>query len=78
MLLYKKLLLMTFSTTLVIMAVLHFTGDTLHNLYNGMFRIFEAKTDEIQGEWTNLQHTDLHNLHTSLNFMKIMKSQRKR
>jgi hypothetical protein len=41
-------------------------------------RIFEPKRDEVTGGWRKLHNEDLHNLHSSPNLIRMMKSMRMR
>jgi hypothetical protein len=41
-------------------------------------RIFGPKRDEVTGCWRKLHNEDLHNLHTSLNVIRMIKSGRMR
>jgi hypothetical protein len=41
-------------------------------------RIFGPKRDEVTGEWRELQNEELHDLYSSPNIIRIMKTRRKR
>jgi hypothetical protein len=41
-------------------------------------RIFGPKRDEVTGEWRKLHNEELHNLYSSSNIIRIIKSQRMR
>jgi hypothetical protein len=41
-------------------------------------RIFGSKRDEVTGEWRNLQSEELHNLYSSPNIIRQIKSRRTR
>jgi hypothetical protein len=41
-------------------------------------RIFGPKTDEVTGEWKKLHYKELHNLYTSKNIFRQIKSRRMR
>ena len=41
-------------------------------------KIFDAKRDEITGEWRTLPNSELHELHTSPNIIRILKWRRMR
>jgi hypothetical protein len=41
-------------------------------------RIFGPKGDEVTGDWRKLHNEELHNLHSSPNIIKMMKSKRMR
>jgi hypothetical protein len=41
-------------------------------------RIFEPKTDEVTGEWRKLQNGELHNLYSSPDIIRQIKSRRMR
>jgi hypothetical protein len=41
-------------------------------------RIFGPKRDEMTGEWRKLHNQELHNLHSSPNIIRIIKSRRMR
>jgi hypothetical protein len=41
-------------------------------------RIFGPKRDEVTGEWRKLHKEELHNLNSSLNIIRQIKSRRKR
>jgi hypothetical protein len=41
-------------------------------------RIFEAKKDEVTGEWRKLRSEEFHNLYSSPNIIRLMKSRRMR
>jgi hypothetical protein len=39
-------------------------------------RIFETKSEEMSGGWRRLHDDELHNLYTSLNIVRMIKSKR--
>jgi hypothetical protein len=41
-------------------------------------RIFGLKRDEVTGEWRKLHNEELHNLYSSPNIIRTIKSRRKR
>jgi hypothetical protein len=41
-------------------------------------RIFGRKTDEVAGGWRRLHNEELHNLHSSPNIIRMVKSRRRR
>jgi hypothetical protein len=41
-------------------------------------RIFDPKRDEVTGDWRKLHNEELHNLYSSQNIIKIIKSRRMR
>jgi hypothetical protein len=41
-------------------------------------RIYGPKRDEVMGEWRKLHNTELHNLYSSPNIIRIIKSRRMR
>jgi hypothetical protein len=41
-------------------------------------RIFIPKRDEVTGDWRKLQNEELHNLYSSPNIMRMIKSRRMR
>jgi hypothetical protein len=41
-------------------------------------RIFGPKREEVAGDWRNLHNEELHNLYTSRNIIRVMKSRRMR
>jgi len=41
-------------------------------------RIFEPKREEVKGDWRRLHNEELHNLYSSLNIIKVVKSRRKK
>jgi hypothetical protein len=41
-------------------------------------RIFSPKTDEVTGDWRNLHNVELHNLYSSPNIIRMIKSRRMR
>jgi hypothetical protein len=41
-------------------------------------RIFGPKRDEIRGEWRKLHNEELHNLYSSPNILRVIKSRRMR
>jgi hypothetical protein len=41
-------------------------------------RIFGPKRDEVKGEWGNLHNEELHDLYTSPNIVRVIKSRRMR
>jgi hypothetical protein len=41
-------------------------------------RIFEPRRDEVTGDWRKLRNEELHNLYSSPNIIRMMKSRRKR
>jgi hypothetical protein len=41
-------------------------------------RIFGPKRDEVAGEWRNLHNEEVHNLYSSPNIIKMIKSRRMR
>jgi hypothetical protein len=41
-------------------------------------RIFDPKRDEVTGEWRNLHNEELHNLYSSPNIIRMIKSRRMR
>jgi hypothetical protein len=41
-------------------------------------RIFEPKCEEVLGGWTRLHNEELHNLYTSPNIIRVIKSRRMR
>jgi hypothetical protein len=44
---------------------------------NGMMsRIFRPERDEVTGRWRKLHNGELHNLHSSLDIIRVMKSRR--
>jgi hypothetical protein len=45
---------------------------------NRVLRIFGPKRDEVTGEWRKLHNEELHNLHSSLDIIRQIKSRRMR
>ena len=43
-----------------------------------MRRIFEPRRDEVTGEWRRLRNEELHDLYSSLNIVRVIKSRRMR
>jgi transcription termination factor 2 len=41
-------------------------------------RIFEPRRDEVTGDWRKLHNEELHNLYSSLNITRVIKSRRMR
>jgi hypothetical protein len=41
-------------------------------------RIFGPKRDEVTGEWRKLHNEELHDLYSSLNIVRVIKSRRMR
>jgi hypothetical protein len=41
-------------------------------------RIFRSKRDEVTGDWRKLHNEELHNLYSSLNIIRMIKSRRMR
>jgi hypothetical protein len=39
-------------------------------------RIFGRKREEVEGDWRRLHNEELHNLHSSANIIRVIKSQR--
>jgi hypothetical protein len=47
-------------------------------LYEEVPRIFGLKRDEVTGGWRKLHNEELHNLYSSLNMIRMIKSRRMR
>jgi hypothetical protein len=43
---------------------------------NGVLRIFGPKRDEVTGEWRKLHNDELHDLYSSPNIVRVIKSRR--
>jgi hypothetical protein len=43
-----------------------------------VLRLFEPKRDEVTGEWRKLQNEELHDVYTSPNVVRLIKSRKMR
>jgi hypothetical protein len=46
--------------------------------YNRVLRIFGPKRDDVIGEWRKLHNEELHDLYSSSNIVRVIKSRRMR